>query len=353
MLWHELTVLAAETSQEMVSHYLYELGAAGVSIEESWSPDKQRDNSLGQWYDKPLNDIRPGYAELKAYFAEEIDLDHVVAQLDEALKKLPEFGYDAGEYVITTGFVRDEDWADAWKQYFKPVRITERLTIKPTWEHYEAGPDERIIELDPGMAFGTGTHPTTALCLRMLERHVRGGETVVDVGTGSGVLAIGAAKLGAARVLALDLDPVAVSSATDNIRLNGLQDVIEVQRSDLLGVWNGGASEANVASDVAREAGGASAADIASSSGQAPSIKPPVDLVVANILAEIILLFTADVMNVLKPGGIYIASGIYKNKEADVEAGLREAGFDIADRVREEDWIAFVARKPKEDGVTG
>ncbi len=327
VLWHEVTILALEPSQEMVSHYLYEFGAAGVSVEESWTEGKPRDTSLGQWYDKPLNNIRPGYAEIKGYFAEDADPEKVVSRLKEALAGLPEFGYDAGEFTVRTAQVNDEDWADAWKKYFKPLRVTEHLTIKPTWEEYTPRADEVIIELDPGMAFGTGTHPTTALCLRALESAIGGGEKVIDVGTGSGILAIGAIKLGASRVLALDLDPVAVSSAKENIKLNGLQDVIEVRQSDLLGVLN-------------RQDQGAQGA---------LSATPPVDLVVANILAEIILLFIADVMEVLKPGGIYIASGIYKNKEEDVEAGLLAAGFEIIDRVRQEDWVAFVAGKPKED----
>lgn len=323
--WFEVTVFATEQSQEMVAHYMHELGAGGVSIEESWSPDKPRDTSLGQWYDKPLNDIPAGYAHIKGYYSEDTDMEATVAELTRLLRGLPEFGYDAGEFTVSVAEVKEEDWADAWKKYFKPLPVTEKLTIKPTWENYEPREGEVIIELDPGMAFGTGTHPTTALCLRTLEGAISGGETVIDVGTGSGILAIGAIKLGAERVLALDLDPVAVSSATENVKLNGLQDVIEVKHSDLLGVL--------------READEGSAAP--------GGVRPPVDLVVANILAEIILLFIADVMDVLKPGGIYIASGIYKNKEEDVEAGLLAAGFEIIDRVRQDDWIAFVAGKPK------
>ncbi|MBB6729729.1 50S ribosomal protein L11 methyltransferase [Cohnella zeiphila] len=325
MRWFELTVVAAEQSQEMVAHYMHELGAGGVSIEESWSPDKPRDTSLGQWYDKPLNDIPAGLAHIKGYFSEDVDAEAASEELAGLLRGLPEFGYDAGDFTISVAEVREEDWADAWKKYFKPIAVSERLTIKPTWEPYEPREDELIIELDPGMAFGTGTHPTTALCLRTLEGAIAGGETVIDVGTGSGILAIGAMKLGAKRVLALDLDPVAISSASENIKLNGLQDDVEVRLSDLLGVL--------------QEDG----------AGQR-SVKPPVDLVVANILAEIILLFIADVMDVLKPGGIYIASGIYKNKEDDVEAGLLAAGFEIVDRVRQDDWVAFVAGKPKGDG---
>lgn len=314
----------------MVAHYMHELGAGGVSIEESWSEDKPRDTSFGQWYDKPLNDIPAGLAVIAGYFPEDIYGDTLVEELSGLLRGLPEFDYDAGEFTVQTREVNEDDWAHAWKKYFKPLQVSERLTIKPTWEDYTPREEELIIELDPGMAFGTGTHPTTALCLRTLEGAIRPGDTVIDVGTGSGILAIGAMKLGAERVLALDLDPVAVSSATENVKLNDLGAQIEVRLSDLLGVL--------------REGADAGAGDESPVSAR---VKPPVDLVVANILAEIILLFIADVYDVLKPGGIYIASGIYKNKEEDVEAGLLAAGFEIVDRVREDDWIAFVCGKPK------
>jgi ribosomal protein L11 methyltransferase len=320
--WHELTVLATESSQEMVTHYLTELGAGGVSVEEAWSEDKPRDTSFGQLYDTPLNDIRPGYAIFKAYFSEDTQMEPLTAELQQLLQGLPEYGYDAGEFTIELGDVHEDDWADAWKQYFKPIAITERLTIKPTWEEYTPKEDELVIELDPGMAFGTGTHPTTSLCLKALDNAIVGGEQLIDVGTGSGVLAIGAMKLGASKVLALDLDPVAVTCAQENIELNGYEEDIEVRLSDLLGVLH---------------------------KDESKGVTPPVDRVVANILAEIILLFLGDVMEVLKPGGIYIASGIYKNKEMLVEAGLLAAGFEIIDVLRQEEWVAFVAGKPKGD----
>src|ERR1700730_5431062 len=147
----------------MVTHYLTELGAGGVSVEEAWSEDKPRDTSFGQLYDTPLNDIRPGYALFKAYFSEETQMELLAAELRNLLQGLPEYGYDAGEFTIELGDVHEDDWADAWKQYFKPIAITDRLTIKPTWEEYTPKGDELFIELDPGMAFGTGTHPTTSL----------------------------------------------------------------------------------------------------------------------------------------------------------------------------------------------
>jgi ribosomal protein L11 methyltransferase len=324
--WHELTVLATESSEEMVTHYLTELGAAGVSVEEGWDENKPREDKFGEFFDGPLNNIRKGYAEFKAYFPEGTDMVNIAAQLKVLLAELPEYGYDAGEFTISTGDVHEDDWAHAWKKYFKPIAVTERLTIKPTWEEYTAREGELIIEIDPGMAFGTGTHPTTSLCLKALDSAISGGEQIIDVGTGSGILAIGAIKLGAERVLAVDLDPYAVKNAKQNVEQNGLESVIEVRMSDLLGVLN-------EAGDTAPD-----------------KVKPPVDIVVANILAEIIMLFIDDVREVLKPGGIYICSGIYKNKELAVESALLAAGFEIVDKLRQEEWVAFVAGKPKGDG---
>ncbi|MFD0586721.1 50S ribosomal protein L11 methyltransferase [Paenibacillus sp. GCM10027627] len=328
MKWYELTIATTEEAQEMISNFLHEMGAGGVSIEESGTLNKPRDTSLGQWYELPLNDIPEGQAVIKGYFPEGTEIETLMEQLKPRVEELKQFDIDPGEVAYSAAVVDDEDWANAWKQYFKPIQVTETLTIKPTWEQYEPKPGERILELDPGMAFGTGTHPTTALCLQTLEFVIQGGEEVIDVGTGSGILAIGACKLGAKSVLALDLDPIAVSSATENVRLNGLSDDIEVRLSDLLGVL--------------REE------EASSSNGVKLRVSVPVDLVVANILAEIILLFIDDVFESLKPGGTYIASGIYKNKEEDVERGLLASGFEIIEKRRDADWIAFVAKKPQE-----
>src|SRR5690606_23778493 len=139
----------------------------------------------------PLNDIPEGQAVIKGYFTEDTDLEELLKVLKPRVNELREFDIDIGDVGYSIAIVDDEDWANAWKQYFKPLRVSDTLTIKPTWENYEPEAGERIIELDPGMAFGTGAHPTTALCLRTLEAVVRGGEEVIDVGTGSGILAIG------------------------------------------------------------------------------------------------------------------------------------------------------------------
>lgn len=329
MKWFELTIATTEEATEMISNFLHELGAGGVSIEESGTLNKPRDTSLGQWYEMPLNDIPEGQAVIKGYFSEETNMAALLETLKPRVEELRTYDIDPGAVEYSTQEVDDDDWATAWKQYFKPIRVSDTLTIKPTWEEYAAAEGERIIELDPGMAFGTGTHPTTALCLQTLESVVRGGEEMIDVGTGSGILAIGACKLGAKSVLALDLDPVAVSSATENVRLNELSEQVEVRLSDLLGVLHAGNAEAEATSAL--------------------RVTVPVDLVVVNILAEIILLFIDDVYAALKPGGTYIASGIYMNKERDVEEGLKASGFAIIEKRRDQDWIAFIARKPQEE----
>ncbi|WP_339324059.1 50S ribosomal protein L11 methyltransferase [Paenibacillus sp. FSL W8-0194] len=321
MLWHELTIHTTEEAVEMISNFLHEAGAGGVSIEESGSLNKKRDTSYGQWYEVPLNDIPEGQAEIKGYFSEESKVEDILEEVKHRIEGLREFEIDPGDVRYEIKTVNEDDWATAWKQYFKPLRVSDRLTIKPTWEEYEPEHEaEKIIELDPGMAFGTGTHPTTALCLRTLEKVIKGGEEVIDVGTGSGILSIGSVLLGAKHVLALDLDPVAVSSARENTALNGMERQITVKESDLLGLLSGG-------------------------NGSELGITLPVDIVVANILAEIILLFIDDVYQALKPGGVYIASGIYKNKVEIVQQALEDSGFAIEDVCRDEDWVAFVARK--------
>lgn len=323
MRWHEITVHTTEEAIEMISNFLHELGAGGVTIEESGTLNKERDTSLGQWYEKPLNDIPEGRAIIQGYFPQETGMDAIMESLKLSVEELKDYDIDTGNPTYSLREVDEEDWANAWKQYFKPLRISDRLTIKPTWEEYEASPEEIILELDPGMAFGTGTHATTALCLRTLEKVVKPGDEVIDVGTGSGVLSIAAAKLGAKHVLALDLDPVAVSSASENTRLNGLEDRITVVLSDLLqAIRTQQAGESKL------------------------GVTLPVQVVVANILAEIILLFVGDVYEALQSGGTYIASGIIKSKQADVEQALAAAGFTLGERYEETDWVAIVARKP-------
>jgi len=317
--WHEIMVYTTEEAAEMTAHFMRELGAGGVAIEESGSLDVVRDTSLGQLYDEPLNDIPLGRCEVKAYFAEGSEIKEIHSSLTDALVSLSDFGIEAGDPIIHVKEVFDEDWANEWKKYFKPVRITDKVTVKPSWETYSPSPGELIVEIDPGMAFGTGTHETTALCMRMLERMIQGGEDVIDIGTGSGILAITAMKLGARHVLALDLDPVAVYCTEENVRLNKLQHSITVRKSDLL-------QALQVANDFI-------------------GVQLPVHIVVANILAEIIVQFTDAVYAVLQPNGVYIASGIIQDKEQMVINAFVSSGFKIIEKYYDGKWVAIAAGK--------
>ncbi len=322
MNWTEVTITIAEEAIEMITNYFHEHGAGGVTIEESGSLNRPRDTSLGQWYELPLNNIPEGEAVIQAYYSDPSQVADIVQGLESFVAELRTYPIAVGKAEISTREVKEEDWANGWKQYFKPVAITERMVVKPTWEDYQAKPGEIVLELDPGMAFGTGTHATTALCLETLEQTIKPGMKVIDVGTGSGILAIAAAKLGASSVLALDLDPIAVSSALENVKLNEMDEQIEVLHSDLLQVLKADPAEALT------------------------KFQLPANLVVANILAEIILLFVQDVYDALESGGVYVVSGVIEKKRDDVHAGLEQAGFRIAQIKSDQDWVVLVAVKP-------
>ena len=236
-------------------------------------------------------------------------LENTLLRLRESLDAAPELG-KPGSVEITIRFVAEEDWATAWKQYFKPQRIGRHLVVKPTWEEYAPRLDDLIIQIDPGMAFGTGLHATTRLCLAALEDNVQPGMSVADVGTGSGILAVAAALLGASVVTATDNDPLAVRIAQENIAVNRVEAVVTTVES---------------------------------------SVPPPgvFDIVVANILADVILGMADALVSALKPHGILIASGIIENRAENVRRGLVAAGVTILETRSESEWVAILARVEK------
>ncbi|QTD41654.1 50S ribosomal protein L11 methyltransferase [Sporosarcina sp. Te-1] len=314
MKWSEISIHTTHEATEAVANILHEAGASGVVIEDSNEPDRVHENRFGEIYDLNREDFPAEGVIVKAYLPVNSFLIETVGEIKESIENLKQFGIDIGDNTIQTNEVDEEDWATAWKKYYHPVKISNRFTIVPTWEEYEpVETDELIIELDPGMAFGTGTHPTTVLCLQALEKYVTEGCKVVDVGTGSGVLAIGAAMLGASHVHALDLDEVAVQAAKENIELNHASDVVEVAHGNLL-----------------------------------DTVKEPADVIVANILAEVILTFTADAYSLLPNNGLFIVSGIIAQKRDLVRDDLVDKGFEIVETVLMEDWVAIIARKKGE-----
>jgi ribosomal protein L11 methyltransferase len=309
--WSEISIHTTHEATEAVANILHEAGASGVVIEDSEEPGRIHADRFGEIWALDKNDFPVDGVILKAYLPVNSFLIETVKDIDQSISGLSEFGIDAGKNAIQTNEVDEEDWATAWKKYYHPVKISGRFTIVPTWEEYvPVDSDELIIELDPGMAFGTGTHPTTVMCLQALEKYVKPGDTVVDVGTGSGVLSIGAALLGASRVHALDLDQVAVVAAKENIELNHVEEKVEVKHGNLL-----------------------------------DSIKEPAEIIIANILAEVIISFSQDAYSILPENGLFIVSGIIGQKRDLVKEDLISKGFDIVESVLMEDWVAIIAQK--------
>ena len=206
--------------------------------------------------------------------------------------------------------VREEDWATAWRQYYKPVRVGEKLMVVPSWEHYQPEKEDVVITLDPGMAFGSGTHATTRLCMRLIEQFLSPGQDMLDVGTGSGILAVTALKLGARRAVGVDIDATAVRVAGENAALNGVEENLSVICGDL-----------------------------------ACDVKGRFQLITANIVADIIIRLTPDVPPLLQDGGTFVVSGIIDSREQDVRDALEQNGFQVISSLTEGGWVALACRR--------
>lgn len=315
MKWNQLSVITSSEAVEAVSSILMEAGANGVAIEDSMDLVNFESDPFGEILDKETFSHRKEGAEVIAYFPETLFLPEIIPSIQLKVEELATFGLDIGKHSITASEVEESDWATAWKKYYHPVNISRYLTIVPEWQDYTPNnPDEHIIYLDPGMAFGTGTHPTTRLTLQALEVTLRGGETVLDVGTGSGVLSIASKFLGAKDVYAYDLDEVAVNSAKENMALNPIATDVHVSANDLL---NG--------------------------------VDKKADVIVANILADIIVLMLKDAHRCLKDDGTLIISGIIEDKVPMILEALEKESFLVDQLFKQKDWYAFIVKKQLED----
>jgi ribosomal protein L11 methyltransferase len=235
--------------------------------------------------------------------------------------------------------LEEQDWADAWKQHYTIQRIGVRAVVVPSWLEYEPLPGDLILRLDPGMAFGTGLHPTTQLCIALLERYLQPGCRALDLGCGSGILAIAAAKLGARAVLALDTDPIAVAATRENVERNDVAEPVRVAEGSLgggaaLGHWLYGRMN-----DEARTMINSVEDDHRSS-----FIAHRFDLIVANIIARVLAALAVDMAGALVPGGMLVASGIIAEREAEVVEAFAAAGLTPVERRQEGDWVALVYR---------
>ena len=305
MRWLELTVNAHPEAVESVSELLSRYAPGGVAIEE---PIELIDE--GQEY----RVLTGQPVQVHAYLPIDGREEEARQRVAEGLWHFASLGqHFVGE--LKTREVNEEDWENAWKDYFHVTHIGQRLVIRPSWRNYTPKNDEVVLELDPGMAFGTGLHPTTRMCLEQVEQRTRVGMRVLDVGTGSGILALAAARLGAASVDCIDNSSVAVESATANAAMNDLSDRISV----VLGVLD--------EVEAMRMAG-------------------QYDMVLVNIIAHVIGGMASQLAQVLAPGGLLIAGGIIEARRPDAEPALLAAGLQLLDQAMIDDWIVLVMRKP-------
>lgn len=288
--WVELAIRVNVEAQEAATEILYGKRAQGV-----WLIDEG---------DKVL---------IKTFFPKQDLNPEKVGLIKDALIGLTQFGLNPGPVEILTTNVAEEDWADSWKEYFYPEKISETFVIKPTWREYKPQPGEKVIELDPGMAFGTGTHASTYLAVQALEEVAPKQPNMLDVGTGSGILAIAAAYLGIPKITAVDIDSVALKVATENALLNKVQKQIQLMRSDLL--------------KRLLEKG------------------KKFKLITANILADVIIKMIPDLPLVLEDDGYFIASGIISERFSDLKKALNEQELKVVKILREGEWIALIVRK--------
>ncbi|MBT9176701.1 MAG: Ribosomal protein L11 methyltransferase [Firmicutes bacterium] len=305
--WMEIVVVTSQAAKEAVADMLYCRGATGVIVEDTELPLGALDNEdyarqLEQ--DIPLEEVR-----VTAYLPVGPSSIALVESLRLALATLGECNLDPGRAEVVLSEVQEEDWATAWKAYFKPLRIGDRLVVKPSWEDVEAAPHEVIVEIDPGMAFGTGRHPTTVMCLVRLEKQNLTGCRVLDLGCGSGILSLAAAKLGASSVVSVDHDTVAVAVAQANVRHNRLESIVEVVESSLFS-----------------------------------RVQGKFDVIVANLTAKIIMEALPEVPMHLAAGGVLVASGIIKEKLPAVVSALTAHGLAVLEVVSEGEWVALVAK---------
>ncbi|RPJ75651.1 MAG: 50S ribosomal protein L11 methyltransferase [Desulfobacteraceae bacterium] len=289
-----------ELAGDLIAGVFFDFDLQGVVVEDPTLEPAE------EWAEDAV--ARPAAHAVVGYLPEDEGLDRCRLQLDEEVGRL---GNHIGLiYRFSYRRVDEEDWAESWKAFFWPQKIGERIVVKPSWRDYGPQPGEIVIEIDPGMAFGTGTHPTTALCVRLIEKWLAPGASFLDVGTGSGILMIAAAMLGAGRLCGGDRDGTAVRIAAENLRRNQVGgDRFQLAQGSLAGPFRG-----------------------------------RFDIVCANILTPVILELLEDLPRVLKKGGSFICSGVIAENEALVVERMKATGFEIAEVLSQEGWVAIVGQ---------
>lgn len=309
MDWTEIEVVVKNKYENNIVGILYLFDIDGINISDSRDYEEFA-KEKPYWVVLDEEDfVKSEFITAKTYLKNDDELEENLKLLNE---RISEFEKEYNEKVILKidSKIKTEDWANEWKKYYKPTKVGKNFIIKPTWEEYDLSENEVMIELDPGMAFGTGTHETTALCLEALEKLELKDKLVFDIGSGSGILSVGALKLGAKKVEAVDIDILGVEATLDNAKLNKVEDRIIVHHGDLC-------EKLNSKSDV----------------------------IVANILAHILVKLLGDISKFIKDDGIFVGSGIIDSKYKDVEDALIESNFEILEVNKNKDWVCVIARR--------
>lgn len=316
MKWNKYRLATTTEAVDLISYTLAEMGIEGIEIEDK-VPLSEEDKK--RMFIDLLPDLEEddGKAYVSFYIEPEKDHDSTLEEVLAAVRELADF-VDIGEATIEKSQTEDIDWMNNWKKYWKPFKVDEHIIIKPTWETVEDVPEDTlVVELDPGTAFGTGTHHTTRLCITQLKKYTQPGQSVLDVGCGSGILSIIALLLGAKEASATDVDVHAVEAALENAGVNGIQgDVYTVLTGDVI-------SDENFRHTVGEH---------------------KFDMVLANIFAEIIIPLSGVVKEMMKPGALFITSGIIDEREEDVRKALTENGFEIMEVTHSGGWVSFTAK---------
>lgn len=317
-IWLEVSIDTVSPCLEDLAAYLTARGIVGLVLEDEHDLEQFEDEHRSEWsdVDEELKASMKGVSRVKFYVTDDED-GHV--RLEDAVSGLKAFrarvGKEAGTLSVSTVSLREEDWAHNWQKYYQPFPVGQRLYVVPEWMRGQAVPEGRTsLYLNPGLIFGTGSHGTTRLCLEGVERFVRPGDRVLDLGTGSGILAIAALRLGASEAMGCDIDPKASRVAAENAAYNGISDAFRVETGNII-------TDGGLRSRLA---------------GQ-------YELVLANIIADVIIPLIPHVRTFLAPGGHFLTSGIIEHRAEDVARALEENGYTILERHDREGWVAYTA----------
>jgi len=323
MKWTKITLETTSEAVDFISGMLYDLGIEGIEIEDNVPLTEEEKKQM--FVDiLPIVNEGDNTAKVSFYVDPADDLASLLMRVKEGLKEISEF-VSVGSGNISISDTEDKDWINNWKEFFKPFRIDDSIVIKPTWETLtEKKPDDLVIEIDPGISFGTGSHETTKLCILALKKYLKQNDTVLDAGSGSGILSIIASKLGAGYVLGVDIDPIATKSALENAQVNNIN-----------------ASEWNVhENDMPNTPVAFATANLIEDQEIRTRIgKDKFDLVVANILADVIIPLSGIIKDNIKDGGLFICSSIINTKEDEVKAALEKNNYKIIEVNRMGDWV--------------